>query len=60
MYWIPVGTLDDTQDMEVTAHLCVSSKASWEKNLESGIQYSEVPGFSELLEAVGAEVENEI
>ena len=53
LYWVPVGALESTQEMEVKAHLCISSKASWEKNIESGIQYSEVPDFQELLMTIG-------
>ena len=53
LYWVPVGTLKNTQEMQVKAHLCISSKASWEKNIEAGIQYPNVPDFQELCKAIG-------
>jgi hypothetical protein len=59
-YWVPVGALDDSMNIKVVAHLCVNSKASWERIIGEGIKYSGVPDFNELLTVVGLKPNNEI
>lgn len=38
-YWVPVGLLDKTMHLKVSAHLCVSSKAEWDEIGDDGLQY---------------------
>lgn len=48
-YWVPVGLLDDDQQLEVGAHLFVDSKASWDAIASTGKQYETAPELSELI-----------
>ncbi len=42
-FWVPAGLLEDSQHLEIVAHLCVSSKASWDATLSPGTCYDELP-----------------
>lgn len=48
-YWIPVGLLDNEQQLEVTAHLFVGSKATWDVIASDGTRYETAPELSELI-----------
>ena len=48
-YWVPVGLLDDDQQLELAAHLFVGSKAPWDVIAPKGKQYETAP---ELLEFI--------
>ena len=52
-FWVPAGALDDTGGMKVKAHLCVSSRASWEATAADGRQFDDVPPFDELISILG-------
>ena len=47
-YWVPAGLLKDFEN-EISVHLCVNSKATWDVINEAGKQYENVPEFAELL-----------
>jgi len=48
-YWVPAGLLDDSQQLEIAAHLFVGSKASWEVIESTGKQYETAPELLELI-----------
>lgn len=55
-YWVPAGALDAGVGLEVGAHLCVASKASWEEITSSGTLYQAMPEFSQLLALLESEI----
>lgn len=48
-YWVPVGLLDDDQRLEISAHLFIGSKASWDVIASRGKQYETAPELSGLI-----------
>ncbi|HVL01779.1 MAG TPA: GFA family protein [Dongiaceae bacterium] len=48
-YWVPVGTLDDAESVDIIAHLCIRSKASWDSIAAGVAQYDELPDFNDLI-----------
>jgi hypothetical protein len=42
-YWIPVGLLEESSELELVAHLYVESKASWDVIADAGEQFDEMP-----------------
>jgi hypothetical protein len=52
LVWIPAGALEDSEDLEIVAHLFVGSKAHWEKISNTGIQYEEMPSLDELINSL--------
>lgn len=56
-FWIPAGLLEGNGELEIVAHLCVASKASWDSAPLQGVCYDELPNLSPfiaLLQAVDA------
>ncbi|MDP2031076.1 MAG: GFA family protein [Thiobacillus sp.] len=51
-YWVPVGLLEDNASLQITAHLHVGSKASWDVVGSSGVQYQEAPNLESLLKVL--------
>lgn len=47
-WWVPVGLLEDSPELELGAHLYVASKANWDRVAEVGLHYDEMPGRDEL------------
>jgi hypothetical protein len=47
-YWIPVGLLEKTHDLELVAHLYVASRASWDVIADAGEQFDEMPDVEDL------------
>lgn len=54
-YWVPAGALENTSLADVKAHICVTSKASWDHLPKAGVRYAEVPEIGKLLEVLGEE-----
>ena len=48
-YWVPAGLLEDGGKLEVVAHLCVTSRASWDPSSLQGLCYDEVPDMAEFI-----------
>lgn len=48
-FWVPAGLLEDGQDLEVVAHLCLASRASWASLPRQGACYDDLPDLSELI-----------
>ena len=48
-YWVPAGLLEDGDKLEVVAHLCVTSRASWDPSSLKGLCYDEVPDMTEFI-----------
>ena len=46
--WIPAGSLPGDIESQIAVHIYTDSKASWEKILNDGRQYSEMPDFQTL------------
>ena len=46
--WIPAGTLPGDINSQIVVHIYTKSKASWEKILNDGKQYDEMPDFETL------------
>ena len=51
-YWIPVGLLEESLDVEVAVHLYVGSKACWHSIGGNANQYEEMPDISTLNKAL--------
>lgn len=54
-YWVPVGLLDDEQKLEISTHLFVGSKASWDVMPSQGTKFETLPEFSELISLLHSE-----
>ena len=52
LFWVPAGALSQNALLRIKAHICLSSKATWETSELLGTQYNEVPSFEELLEVI--------
>jgi hypothetical protein len=48
-YWVPAGLLEENDGLEIVAHLCVASKASWDSIPLQGACYDELPKLSEFI-----------
>lgn len=48
-YWVPVGLLDNEQQLEIAAHLFVGSKALWDVIASQGTHYETAPELSEFI-----------
>jgi hypothetical protein len=55
-YWVPVGLLDDEQELEIVAHVFVGSKASWEIISQQGVRYETIPELPEFIALLHAEI----
>lgn len=49
-YWIPAGLLEDTDCLEIVAHLHLSSRAPWDSIPTEGACFENLPKLRELLE----------
>ena len=47
-HWVPAGLLDDPADLEVVVDFHMSSKASWDKIVPTGMQFPELPSAEEF------------
>ena len=47
-YWIPVGLLEASSQLELVAHLYVESRASWDVIADAGEQFDEMPDAAAL------------
>ncbi len=47
-WWVPVGLLEDSAELELGAHLFVGSKANWERIADAGVHFDEMPDRDEL------------
>lgn len=48
-YWIPIGLVNNTKNLEIEAHLFVGSKAQWDIIASQGTHYETMPELSELI-----------
>lgn len=49
-YWVPAGLLDETEGLEVAAHLSLDSKAAWDIIPQGDARhYAKVPDMMDLL-----------
>jgi hypothetical protein len=42
-WWVPVGLLEETEELQVAAHLFVDSRAAWDVIAGSGEHFDEMP-----------------
>ena len=42
-WWVPVGLLEETEELRVAAHLFVESRAAWDVIVSSGEHFDEMP-----------------
>lgn len=54
-WWIPVGLLDDSDALQLAAHLYVGSKAAWDVVAQRGQHFEEMPGREELRQLLDAQ-----
>ena len=47
-YWVPVGLLEDSGEIELVAHLFTGSRASWDRIADQGLQFDEMPDADSL------------
>ena len=48
LYWVPVGLLEDSQRLELGAHLYIASRAHWDIIAAAGEHYDEMPAVEAL------------
>lgn len=48
-FWVPAGLLNGVLELEVSNHLCVSSKASWDVISDNGKQFDGVPELHHII-----------
>lgn len=53
--WVPAGLLEDSGTLEITMHLFVGSKASWEPTPTSGVVHESMPAFASVLASLRPE-----
>jgi hypothetical protein len=41
--WVPAGLLEDSSQLEIVVHLCVDSKAVWDRASLGGVCYPHLP-----------------
>jgi hypothetical protein len=51
--WVPAGLLDAEAEGEIVAHLCVDSRALWDRAILQGQCHGEVPELLALLYQLG-------
>lgn len=47
-FWVPAGLLEDNGKLEIVAHVCVASKASWDTVPLQGTCYEHLPVLQEF------------
>ena len=47
--WVPAGLLEGGSGLEIIAHLCVASKATWDSTYLQGVCYDELPNLTEFI-----------
>jgi len=52
LIWIPAGLLEDSENLEIVAHLYVGSRTSWETISNTGKQYDQMPGLEALIKVL--------
>ncbi len=55
-YWIPVGLLDDSDQLKICAHIYVESKASWDSIPASGVHFKTMPDMQEFYKLLHADI----
>ena len=53
-FWVPAGLLEDCSPLQIVAHLCVASKASWDPSSLQGVCYDHLPDVPEFIELLHA------
>ena len=48
LYWVPAGLLDDSERLELGAHLYIASRARWDIIAPAGEHYDEMPAVDAL------------
>jgi hypothetical protein len=48
-YWVPVGLLEGEQELDVSVHLFVGSKASWDVIAAPGTKFESAPELSQFI-----------
>lgn len=46
--WVPAGLLEDNGNLEIVAHVCVASKASWDVVDLHGVCHEDLPDLEEF------------
>lgn len=49
-FWVPAGSLNDSEPLEIAVHICARSKASWDTIAPGTPQIDELPELSELID----------
>ena len=47
--WIPAGTIEQTDKLEVKAHLFVASKADWDRIPQGVMKFETMPNLEEMI-----------
>lgn len=48
-HWVPAGLLEDSKKLEIVAHLCVASRASWDIAPLQGSCHDALPDLPEFI-----------
>ena len=51
-WWVPVGLLEETEELQVAAHLFVGSRAAWDVIASSGEHFDEMPEAEALADVL--------
>ncbi|MCP4876654.1 MAG: GFA family protein [Gammaproteobacteria bacterium] len=47
-YWVPVGLLEDSEELTLVAHLFIDSRAKWDVVADTGEHFAEMPDAETL------------
>lgn len=47
--WVPAGLLENSDKLQIVAHLCTASRAAWDSSLLEGACYDELPDLSAFI-----------
>jgi hypothetical protein len=53
--WVPAGLLENGGELEIVAHLCVSSKATWDSISLEGLHHDAAADLAALIATLGGE-----
>ena len=48
--WVPAGSLDDSEPLEIAVHICTNSQAPWYTIAPGAQQFDDLPELSELID----------
>ena len=56
LFSVPVGSLDNSDDIEIAVQIFLDSRAAWDKEKIAGEQFSTMPSLDEMFEMMHVDV----